>query len=886
MQRDTAWPLVGRDDELNAITDLLGDPDGPGVVIAGAAGTGKTRLAQEALTLAAQTGVACVRVAASLAAATVPLGVFAPLLPARHGDQVGTFEGLQWARQALVDRARGQRMVLVVDDAHHLDPASATLVHQLALHRSVSVVATVRSGEATPDAVVALWKDGLAARLELQSLSRDECTRLLGLVLSGEVDIGAAYRMWFISAGNPLFLRELVLASVEAGAFVEDNGVWSLVGAFRVPPSIQDLVAQRLAGATAAEHTTLHALALADELGLELLRSLQPAADLQTLEQRGMIHLHVDGRRRSVTLAHPLYGEVLRAHAPGTTMVKIARELIAAVEGRGARRREDALKVAVWGLLAGGDVDVTLLSTAAQQAYYASDFDLAERLARAALAAGAPPDVAVLLAQLLDERGEHAETEDLLATVNPRHLEPLVRVRAALARADNLFFGLGREREARAMLADAQRTCADAGPTGELVANGAWFDLHTGDLHAALGRLPGIHADDTRGLVAAGIVGSWAMALLGDTGAALRQADEASRRERPPRYPAVSRHNGFPELARGHALLHAGRLNEAEEVARSGLAASISASPTFLQARWTALLAAILLERGHMPSAVTTFRQSAALQRRLGQVGQLRPNLAGQAVAAAHGGSLPQAVTALEELDQLPPTPERLYDADILTARAWVAAVRGERSSAAGLLDHAAALAHDADLVAVEVRVQHDLLRLGNPDGAPRLAQLAERTDSGSAHARARHAAAAVEGSADDLEESGARFEHLGLSLLAAEAFTHAATAYTRAGRRRAQACRRRAAALRGRCGTVHTLVAAPEGHAAQLTPREREVVTMAARGWTSRAIADRLVISVRTVNNLIQRAYIKLGVHSRTEAAAAIGLETDQPEPSASPPN
>ena len=51
----------------------------------------------------------------------------------------------------------------------------------------------------------------------------------------------------------------------------------------------------------------------------------------------------------------------------------------------------------------------------------------------------------------------------------------------------------------------------------------------------------------------------------------------------------------------------------------------------------------------------------------------------------------------------------------------------------------------------------------------------------------------------------------------------------------------------------------------------------MATRGSTSKAIADRLVISVRTVNNLIQHAYIKLGVHNRKDAASALGLDEDR---------
>jgi hypothetical protein len=84
-------------------------------------------------------------------------------------------------------------------------------------------------------------------------------------------------------------------------------------------------------------------------------------------------------------------------------------------------------------------------------------------------------------------------------------------------------------------------------------------------------------------------------------------------------------------------------------------------------------------------TAASTFRQAAALQRRLGQVGLLRGDLSGQALAA-RAGAVPEAFTALDELDQLPTAPERLFDADVLSARAWLAAAQGEQSRAARLL--------------------------------------------------------------------------------------------------------------------------------------------------------------------------------------------------------
>ena len=60
--------------------------------------------------------------------------------------------------------------MLLIDDAHLLDEASAGLVHSMAASGSTFVLATLRSGEPQPAALTAIWKDGLAERLELDDL--------------------------------------------------------------------------------------------------------------------------------------------------------------------------------------------------------------------------------------------------------------------------------------------------------------------------------------------------------------------------------------------------------------------------------------------------------------------------------------------------------------------------------------------------------------------------------------------------------------------------------------------------------------------------------------------------------------------------------------------
>ncbi len=61
---------------------------------------------------------------------------------------------------------------MTIDDAHQLDEGGAALA-ALAARSGLVVMASVRRGEPCPEAVTALWKDDLAARLDLAPLMGD-----------------------------------------------------------------------------------------------------------------------------------------------------------------------------------------------------------------------------------------------------------------------------------------------------------------------------------------------------------------------------------------------------------------------------------------------------------------------------------------------------------------------------------------------------------------------------------------------------------------------------------------------------------------------------------------------------------------------------------------
>src|SRR5207244_6327477 len=115
-------------------------------------------------------------------------------------------------------------------------------------------------------------------------------------------------------------------------------------------------------------------------------------------------------------------------------------------------------------------------------------------------------------------------------------------------------------------------------------------------------------------------------------------------------------------------------------------------------------------------------------------------------------------------------------------------------------------------------------------------------------------------------DQASASFEVIGANLLAAEAAAEAAAIYRAEGRKTSmRASSARARRLLEGCEGART--PALSGLAPDpLTPREREVAMLAARSLTSAEIAQRLVLSTRTVENHLQRGYAKLGVASRAE--------------------
>jgi DNA-binding CsgD family transcriptional regulator len=201
----------------------------------------------------------------------------------------------------------------------------------------------------------------------------------------------------------------------------------------------------------------------------------------------------------------------------------------------------------------------------------------------------------------------------------------------------------------------------------------------------------------------------------------------------------------------------------------------------------------------------------------------------------------------------------------IARGEAWAALAEGDPPRARGILLEAAERL--ANIPVYAALLHHEALRAGAAAGrqAQTLAALRERCDAPLVGAYAEHAAARAAGDGAALLRCADAFATIGTAGYGVECAAAAAEAFAAAGRhdsaRRAAArCRELYADQGGSLPPIRGL----DDAAITLTAREAQLVELASRGLSNAEIADRLVLSVRTVESHIYRAMHKLGVGDR----------------------
>lgn len=864
------WGVSGRTNELDRLTTLLAG-GGTGALVVGDEGVGKSRLLDEVSRRLDGAGVTAIPITATPGSALLPLGSLAQLMPV--GSAATGLPILPVLRQSIADRSDGRRPVLVVDDVHHLDDASAVLVNQLVTNGDVGLVASQTAGTIAPQPVARLWQDGVVERVDLAPLGRDHVAEVAEAIAGSPLDAMSLELLWVTTEGNALFVREVLMAARESGNLRVENGVAQIRSVPATAPRLVDFVRHRIGDLDDAAAEALLLVAVGEPLGPGELPERVPPELLARLDASGLISTTQDWRRVVIRLVHPLFGEVLRAGASPLQLQQVHRDLAAAVRARGARRRYDHLRLAHWSVAGQVPVDRDLLLEAARTARFSQDMDLARDLAESAWQTLQDFETGELLADIYYELGDTAAT----AALRPRWAATATtddeRVRVEINAAITHFWKRGDEPASAAAL-DRAEALAPSEWREEAVAVRSLLLAAQGRAAESVALAePLADRGPDRVLIQAAMALTHAYRTLGRFEDAVAVCDRALAA-----YAELGEQIALITMrvlgvGRTVALAETGRLADAEdEASRSmqlcrtegeiggiGLAALVHGWVQFTQ--------------GRLRSATRAMRLAESSFVQTGHVGMQQWAQIALALATATTGDGAAAQGWLDRIEEAGSHPADLFGGALVRARAWTAMSQGDPERARLLLDRGAEARSAIGDVMGEVGCLYDLARLGGAaECEERMRAAAARCQGTLGEAMANHVTGMATGQAALLGEAADELADIGALLWAAEAAYAAADAARREGDPRMAAHWSRVATeWRGACETAATPGLVADLAPVPLTRREREVAILAAGGLPAREIGERLYVSRRTVESHLARIYGKLGISSRSELAALL---------------
>ena len=769
------------------------------------------------------------------------------------------------------------RALVLIDDAESVDDATAAVLAATVASHDVTVVAALRPpypGLASVDRIMAGRN---ATVLWVPPLPFEVVHRLAHDVLGGDVDSDAVGRIYALSGGLPGIARAITLEARSAGRLVRQENLW--VAQQDLWTAALSVVVDRLVAGLGDDETdavwTLAALGPAE---VATVRRLLPWSVIVALDDHGLLRFVEEADRTLVALFPPLVAEHLR-HYEHTSRGMRAVEAISTVLTKTEEAQVPRLPLsspvtwsspesaAVLGRVLRERSATRLLVCRDAWEVNPSNRNIVMYLDALVTAGAAPETIETVLHKAHEETGEDA-----------RHLT-FVWMWEAGYRSLILHDPV----EGLAKLTDL----ADSDPADRPV-----YDAVAEHIRLAVGDSA---ADVARTSPRPGANGTAATAPRRHRTPLTAQADEVVR------------------LVHGEALLARGAVNDAHselaavslpessprQDARSMVTVSLLCVGDIESAteRSSRLLdqALAMLEGDqieplgyvvalglYLQGRLTSLREHLTSVFAMGSPAPLRPStraglLSIGAVLSILEGNLPSARSMISQVTSL-----RMLAASSpfarpgpLTAMLEVASGQDVREATAPAWDGVQSLADQGHVLAAVVDGAHLAGLWADPQRAGQLTQLAElaATAQGAMlpclgryiRACAVQDPETLLDSVDDLSAHGlnafaVRAHAAAVRLLRAEGLT------TRARDEETTLARRLAVA-----GEELHLVTPASAPADTLTAREVEVARLIAAGLTNKEIAERLVVSSRTVDNHVYRIFRKLGVASRNEVAALL---------------
>jgi DNA-binding NarL/FixJ family response regulator len=906
-------PLRGRETILARLEGLLVPARagaGGVVVLEGTAGIGKSRLLAEVQARAEAAGVA---VAAGGADELDQVTPWAPLLAAfgsgtrsvLAADSMRALHAMADRRLAVIEQmqaaleeaASAGPLLVVLDDMQWADAATVMALGSLPLSLfsyPVKWLLALRPVPASPalEGMLERLDEAGALRVHLDPLSVPDAITLARDAGATGSDAEVA-GLIAGAAGNPFYISQLLKTGADSDSGAPARQVQDAIRA-AVTRHLRSLSRDarqllQVASVLGRQFSVAEVAALTGHPSSRLLDAVHEALRAELLVEvpaglafRHDLLRHAVYHSLSVSMRAALHRDAARAlRATGAPVVRVAGQLaIGALpgdEGAVAYMEQAVGELTASSPGAAADLALRALELAGHE--YEGMPELVLTAVRALGAAGRSEQAGSVFEEYLNQhRPSSAVEAELrmqviqarLADSNspysrplPGHLlaDPAVdpAVRATLMALDQVpGMWLGRTARTDQLLEQAILAVTQRGRTDELIALNQWrvqASLHRGDCGEAVTR---------------------ARAVLD---AALS--------------PGTEQGSGVPGEMLVTALAADGRIAEALEKMRDGLAEAREAGRAGLMFRYLRLRAAMLLSQGDLENADGEARSAIDMPGRLGYPHRTALPVSVMVAVAIRRGALTEARSAVARYRPAP--------GSVLPDFHWADALAADASGDSAAAERALAPIRrqlEAGIFYIVTTQHHRLPQLvrislsaGQRQSAATFARAAVALGEQNPHSdtlagAAAHALALLDDDPDLLREAvkraaagddrlleAAAREDLGRVLgtrSAAEAVAHLESAYdfyAQIGADRDTARTRSALRALG-VSKRQPGPARPRDGWASLTASEQRVAELAARGLTNREVAGELFLSPYTINTHLRHVFTKLGIRSRVELA------------------
>lgn len=848
-------PLIGREHELGAVQQVLQGDSGPaGVVLVGPMGIGKSRLAHEVATRSSTK-----RSITSLRPTPAGTSNGVTACPSCSGEHE---RYIRKALRSALHPASRDRSIIIIDDAHFLTPNAIDLVYKIANSGAAKMLLTIASEHDGGQFLHGLWKDGYLKRIDLEPLPSTACAMLASELSGNRLTQSSTMTLGRLSNGNPLLLRELIRVAKDQQLLDDRQTQWKLCDQVLSSAALENLIQHSMPALGTVERNALEVIALAGSAHITAVENLFGATTLVRLEERHLIEvtgleaIPAMTQRSRVKCKHPLVEQALRQSIPILRGRSHLRNWLAAMKiAPQDLNPADKVHLTEWYVRVGEKPPCELITEAVRCSLVSGDSSTAIRLGAYHWNSHRSPEVAEAYLQAL----------------------------LAGASFDLLY----------AMVRDASEACEIAAAEGKFAQYRIRALLLEQRYIEAMEEIGSLHGPTYELLasIAAYSQGQFGRSLHFST-PLIDQSDPEYATEAARLTMAALCHIGRPKSAlEVYKRLHDRRLADGSSSTISDVTLEQLYASALQQCGYLAEAEAVLVTDRQSGSGVEHSLTLGSIYLEMGKVREALPHLAALPEyqvgwhqwhrradilkAIAHAW-LPQLDRPLQLGYGLQEPPPGNHTTELLVARAWLHHIEGNEEIVLSLLQQAISGALQDGAYSDAAMAVHNMARLGYAKDALDSADMPVEGDF--LKARIDFTRGVALRSTNLLVDAANCFAGMGAHLYAAESYAELARLQRRAGNERAATASTSKAHMHlEECGRVETPPLRFLGQMTPLSAREQTIASLAARGLSDKEIAERLVISPRTVGNTLYRVYQKIGVTGRRPLRAALSIAETQ---------